>query len=160
MAQGSTLFLRAAIAGMGLAVVGLCILILPAVYREWANEYPNVAYLRFPVLAWLLATTVPFFIASFQGLKLLNLIDKNQAFSAAAVRTLSVIKYCALTLGGLYALILPLVHYMTQEEDAPGLMIIGLTFTGGPIVVGVFMALLQRLFQNAVDIKSENDLTV
>ena len=39
-------------------------------------------------------------------------------------------------------------------------MILGLVVAGAPLVIAVFAAVLQRLLRNAIDMKSENDLTV
>jgi hypothetical protein len=47
-----------------------------------------------------------------------------------------------------------------QRDDAPGLVVIGMFCTGAPLVVAVFAAVLQRLFKETIDIKTENDLTV
>ena len=145
---------------MGLIAIGLCILILPAIHREWAGEYPDVAYLKYPVLIGLSLTVVPFFVALWQMMRLLGYIDAGKVFSRPAITALKVIKYCAFIFSGLYALSLPVVYYIAQIEDAPGLLVIGLAFTGAPFVIGVFAGVFQGLLQTGADIKSENDLTV
>lgn len=38
--------------------------------------------------------------------------------------------------------------------------LIGMVIIGAPMVIAVFAAVLQRLLQEAIDIKSENDLIV
>ena len=157
MKRGSTNFLRATVMALGLAALGICALVLPAIYNHW---YPDTPYLRLPAFAILSATVVPFFMALYQTLKLLAYIDKNIAFSELSVNALGKIKYCALVFSGLYVLFLPINYYITQRVDAPGLMVIGLTMTLGPVVIAVFSAVLQKLLRSAIDIKSENDLTV
>ena len=158
--QVSTFFLRATVVILGFIAVGLAILILPAIYSEWEHAYPQAACLKYPALVILSMTMIPFFIALHQTLKLLRLVDKNEAFSEVSVAALKKIKYCALGFGGLYALFLPIAHVVARGEDAPGLMIIGLIMTCAPVVIAVFAAVLQRLLQSAITIKSENDLTV
>lgn len=160
MKRGSTIFLRATVLALGLIALGLCVLVLPAVYSGWAKEYPDIAYLRYPVLLILSATVMPFFVALYQAWKLLNYIDENKAFSALSVNALGKIKYSALVFGLLYAAFLPIDYLIAQAEDAPGLMVIGMMMTAAPIVIAVFAATLQKLLQSAIDIKSENDLTV
>lgn len=160
MKHGSTLFLRATIIALEALVLGLCAIVLPEIYREWNNAFPEIAFLRFQVLICLSITVIAFSIALYNVWQLLRYIDKNQAFSQSAVTALRNIKYCAYTIGGLYALALPLVYYIAEIDDAPGLILIGLGFTFAPIVFGVLAAVAERLFQNAIDIKSENDLTV
>jgi len=56
--------------------------------------------------------------------------------------------------------VLPLFYQIADEEDAPGVIVIGLIIPCVSFVVAVFAAVLQKLLRNAVDMKSENDLTV
>lgn len=158
--RGSTWFLRATVLLMGMMALLLAYIILPAIYDEWDGAYPDFAYFKFPFMIGLALTAVPFFVALFQTLRLLNLVDRNKAFSTSSVTALGRIKYCAIAFGGLYAICLPLFYIMAQVEDAPGLMVIGLVMTFAPMVIAVFAAVLQRLLRSAIAIKSENELTV
>lgn len=88
------------------------------------------------------------------------MLDKNNAFSELSVRALKIIKYCAFTISILYTASLPFLYFIADEDDAPGLIVIGLVIIFASIVVAVFAAVLQKLLNNAIDIKSENDLTV
>jgi Protein of unknown function (DUF2975) len=54
---------------------------------------------------------------------------------------------------------MPLFHFIASKVDPPlGLMGLIIIFTA--LVIVVFAAILQRLLQEAINIKSENDLTV
>lgn len=55
---------------------------------------------------------------------------------------------------------MPFVYFLAEKDDAPGLIIIGFVPIFASIVIAVFAAVLQRLLQEAINIKSENDLTV
>jgi hypothetical protein len=46
------------------------------------------------------------------------------------------------------------------KSGAPGGIVIGLVIIFASIVIAVFAAVLQKLLRNAIDIKSENDLTI
>lgn len=160
MKHGSTLFLKLAIVIFGLLVLTLCVFLVPAVDREWAGEYPAVAYMKLPVLIGIIVTALPFFFALLQGLKLLGYIDHGKAFSEQSVSALRNIKYAGAFIGLVYAAGMPLIYYIGDIEDAPGLIVLGMIFTVAPLIVAAFAAVLQRLVQHAVSIKSENDLTV
>ncbi len=160
MKQSSTTFLRLTVLGMGLAVLGLCALVLPEIAMNWSKAFPYVAAFHYPVLIGLVATTVPFYLALFQALKLLGYIDKNNAFSDLSIRALNNIKFCAAIISAFYVIAMPLIYYVADTDDAPGLMVIGLVLAFAPMTIAVFAAVLQRVLQNAIDIKSENDLTV
>jgi hypothetical protein len=51
-------------------------------------------------------------------------------------------------------------YIIAEREDAPGIILIGLALTFAPLIISVFAAVLQKLLENAIDMKEENDLTV
>jgi hypothetical protein len=158
MKRGSTLFLRMAVFLIGTPVLALCIYGLLWLANNPAN--PAYAYMLYPIVVGMYVSVIPFFIALYQAFKLLSYIDKNQAFSELSVKALKNIKFCAMTISGLYVVILPFVFLVAQQDDAPGLVIIGMIPTFASLVIAVFAAVLQKLLKDAIDIKSENDLTV
>ncbi|TWJ96497.1 hypothetical protein CHCC20487_0827 [Bacillus licheniformis] len=122
--------------------------------------YPGISYLKYLVYADLYAAAIPFYFALYQAFKLLSYIDQNKAFSELSVRALKNIKYCAITISILFAAGMPLFYLIAEMDDAPGIILIGLVLIFASMVIAVFAAVLQRLLQEAIDIKSENDLTV
>jgi hypothetical protein len=156
MKLGSTFILRNVILLIGLIVLGLCVFGLPALVKsELAGDFDY----GFIFLGMYLPA-IPFFIGIHQALKLLGYIDKNKAFSQPAVNALKRIKHCAFVISALYILGMPYIFYVADKDDAPGVVAIGFVIIGASFVVATAAALFQKLFQNAVDIKSENDLTV
>ncbi|MBC2729116.1 DUF2975 domain-containing protein [Desulfosporosinus sp.] len=155
-----TLFLKVVVVLMGLPVLALCIFLLPEIAKFFAELNPQLAYLQYPFLIGLYVTALVFFVALYQTLKLLSYIDKNQAFSELSVTALKNIKNCAITISALYVVFMPLIYLMAEVDDAPGIILIGMVIIFGCIVVAVFAAVLQKLLKNAIEIKSENDLTV
>ncbi|MGB9979878.1 DUF2975 domain-containing protein [Methanobacterium sp.] len=158
MKQRSTIFLRSLILIMGIAVFALWI-----IGAYWfANRLVEgeLMYSQFVILLGLIIPAVPFFFALYQTLKLLNFIDKNKAFSNLSIKALKNIKYSAITISVLYVIGMPIVYLIADKTDAPGLILIGLAITSAPVVIATFAAILERLLQDAIDIKSENDLTV
>lgn len=49
---------------------------------------------------------------------------------------------------------------MAEIDDAPGIILLGMVMIFASMEIAVFAAFLQRLLQEAIDIKSENDLIV
>ncbi len=150
----STLFLKGVLVLMGLVVLAMCIYILP---ESLSNE--RVGDYRF-IIFGLCAAAIPFFFALYQAFLLLNYIDRNNAFSGSSVKALKNIKYCAIVISALFALGLPYIIKVADKDDAPGAVVIGLVIIFASIVVSVFAAVLQKLIQSGLDIKSENELTV
>lgn len=57
-------------------------------------------------------------------------------------------------------LVWPLFYIFAEVDDAPGVIFVGLVVPFTSMVIAVFAAVLQKLLQEAINIKSENDLTV
>lgn len=156
MKRGSTIILRGAVILIGLVVLGLCIFALPpAIISELARDFDYG-----PIFVGLYVPAIPFFFALYQALLLLGYIDKNKAFSELSVKSLKYIKYCALTISALFVAGFPYVFYLADRDDAPGVAAIGLVIIFASFVIATAAGVFQRLFQNAIDIKAENDLTV
>ena len=160
MKRGTTLFLKIAVILIGIPVLALCIFLVAWIANDAAELFQIFAYIKYPVLIGLYASAIPFFFALYQAFKLLSYIDKNKAFSELSVKALKNIKYCAITISILYAVVIPFFYLIADIDDAPGLIVIGLVIIFASMVIAVFAAVLQRLLQDAIDIKSENDLTV
>ncbi|MFZ3588791.1 DUF2975 domain-containing protein [Bacillus sp. DJP31] len=158
MKKGTTLFLKIALFLIGTPVLALCIFGL-----SWlANNpvYQDYTHILYPILIIMYVSVIPFFFALYQAFRLLSYIDKNKAFSQISVKALKNIKYCAMTISTLYVVMMPFVYLLAELGDAPELIIIGMVPIFASTVIAVFAAVLQRLLQEAIDIKSENDLIV
>jgi len=159
MKQYSTNFLKLAVILLGIPVLALCIFWLPSLLMKTAELKPEYASFRY-VLIGVFISAIPFLFALYQALKLLSYIDKNKAFSVLSVKALKYIKYCANSISIIYAVLMPLVFPLADADDAPGLVGIPLIIIFASISIAVFAAVLQRLLQDAIDIKSDNDLTI
>ena len=155
MKQVSTIYLRATIAAIALVVLALCIFVLPG---GLSSEGGLISYR--PIVLGMYVAAVPFFIALYQAVRLLDYIDNNQAFSGKAVATIKNVKYCAIVISTMFAVSSPYVYLVADADDAPGVLAMALVIMFASTVIATVAAVLQKLFQNAVDIKKENDLTV
>ncbi|GKU82710.1 DUF2975 domain-containing protein [Niallia sp. NCCP-28] len=160
MKRVSTLFLKIAVIFIGIPILVLCIFLVPEIAGFAAELYPDMDYIKYFVFIVFYAAAIPFYVALYQAFKLLHYIDKNKAFSELSVKSLSNIKQCAITISSLFVLGMPLFYLLAEADDAPGIILIGLVLIFASMVIAVFAAVLQSLLKNAIDIKSENDLTV
>lgn len=158
--RGTTLFLKLALIVMGMPVLALCIFLVPEIASFVTELYPDHVYLKYLVYVDLYAAAIPFYFALYQSFKLLDYIDKNKAFSELSITALKKIKYSAITISILFVLGMPLFYMIAEMDDAPGIILIGMVLIFATLVIAVFAAVLQKLLKNAIDIKSENDLTV
>ena len=158
MKRGSTIFLKIAVFLIGSPVLALGIFGLYWLPNNPVN--PDYAHILYPIVIGMYVSVIPFFVALYHAFKLLSYIDKNQPFSELSVKSLKNIKFCAMTISGLYVVILPFVFLIAELDDAPGLIIVGMIPVFASMVIAVFAAVLQKLLKEAIDIKSENDLIV
>lgn len=118
-------------------------------------------YFDDPFLAYVYLGSVPFFMVLYQACRVLGYAGQNTIFSQSAVKSLRTIKYCALALMGFIAgAVLILLLDKTEGEDRPPIVLIGFVFSFGCVIVATAAAVFERILQNALDLKSENDLTV
>ncbi len=158
--RASTFFLRAAIAIMALVALALCIFLFPNVLVGAPEEWPAALPVLYIGFIGIYLTIIPFLFALYQALKLLRYIDTNNAFSESSINALRSIKFSAITMTLLYLTAMPLAYVFAELDDAPGVIVISFAFACAPLVVATFAAVLQKLVQNALDMKMENDLTI
>ncbi|MBM7567271.1 DUF2975 domain-containing protein [Paenibacillus sacheonensis] len=160
MERGTTLFLKATLILLGIPILALCIFLVPQIADYAVELYPGHGYLRVLIYIDLYASAIPFYLALFQSFRLLSYIDKNVAFSDLSVRSLKNIKSCAIACSIIFVLGMPLFYLFAERDDSPGVIVVGMLLIFASLVIAFFAAVLQRLLQEAIDIKSENDLTV
>lgn len=158
--QVSTLFLKAVLVVMAIAVLAFCVFSFMPMLSAALKELPEMTGVIYVAFIGVYATALPFFFGLYQAFILLQNIDVNNAFSHASANALWRIKYCAIAMSILYATGMPLAFVIAELDDAPGLILMYAAVVGAPLVVAVFAAVLQKLIESAVAIKTENDLTV
>ncbi|WP_079508687.1 DUF2975 domain-containing protein [Mesobacillus jeotgali] len=155
-----TLFLKIVVFLLAVPVLGACFILLPWLIRDTLQSNWEFANFLFPIIGVMYASAVPYFIALYQAYLLLGYIDKNKAFSEWSVKALRNIKFCAVTISILYLVSMPFFFLIGEKDDAPGMILIGMVLTFAPIIIAAFAAVLEKLLKHAIEIKSENDLTV
>lgn len=141
---------------IGLTILTICAVGLPSLIgSELVGDFDYG-----PIFIGLYVPVVPFFLALHQALKILDNIEKNKAFSITSITAFKKIKYCALLISALFTIGMPYIFYIADRDDAPGVAAMGFVIIGASFVIATAAAVFQSLVQNAVDIKSENDLTV
>lgn len=117
-------------------------------------------YFKDPFLAFVYIGSIPFFIALHQAFKVLGYARQNKVFSQEAVKGLRTIKYCAIAIVGFVVVEEIFIILNHGSDDLAGGVFIGALIAFGSIVIATAAAVLERTARRAVDIKSENDLTV
>ncbi|HSR89632.1 MAG TPA: DUF2975 domain-containing protein [Candidatus Udaeobacter sp.] len=158
MKRSSTIFLQAIIILIGIGAFAL-LLWEPRVEGRNAHATNFEIYFKDPFLVLVYLGSIPFFAALHQAFKVLGCIRQNKIFSKGAVKALRTIKYCALAIIG-FVIVEEIFIMSNTSDDRAGGVFMGVLITFGSIVIATAAAVFERILQNAVDIKSENDLTV
>ncbi len=162
MKKGSTIFLQFVIVLIGIATLA-ALLCQPLLEGRNANATLFQVYFQDPFLAYVYLGSIPFFVALFQAFALLGYIGRNDVFSLQSVRALRTITYCALIIAA--AIVgadgFLIIHArLTGTDDAAGPVALGVVAAFASIVIATAAAVFERLLRSAVEMKSENDLTV
>ncbi len=158
MKRGSTLFLQVVIVLIGLAALTF-LLWEPHVEGRNAHATLFEIYFKDPFMAFVYVASVSFFVALYHAFKVVGYAGQNRVFSQDAVNSLRMIKYCAMAMVGFVA-IGEIFILSQQGEDRAGGVFMGLLVAFGSVVMATTAAMFQQILQKAVDLKSENDLTV
>ena len=159
MKKSSTIFLQVFIIALG--IVALAIMIRFPLTEGRAVNLDLFSIYADPFIIYAYLASIPFFIALYQAFKLLRYIGQNQVFSLSSVKALRTIKYCAIIQSVLIvmaALYIRMFH--AKDDDPAGFIAICIVATFISVVIATAAAVFERLLQNAVEMKSENDLTV
>jgi len=160
MKKTSTIFLQVVVVLIGIGVLAL---MLWEPHIEGRNENATLfeIYFKDPFLAYAYIGSIAFFVAIYQAFRLLGFIRRNDLFSQRSVKALRVIKYCALIL---IAFIIGAEAYfflaVRGKDDIAGGVMMGLVMIFIFVVMATVAAVFERTLQEAVNIKSENDLTI
>ena len=158
MKRSSTLFLKVVI--LLIAIGALAGLIWFPQTEGRAANLDLISIYTDPFIIYIYIASIPFFVGLYQAFKLLNFIDANKAFSQGAVNTLKNMKFASLSLIGFIALAEFYIRFFVHGDDPAGPTALGIFMAFAFAVIATAAAVFQKLLQNAVDIKSENDLTV
>ncbi|MDP1884661.1 MAG: DUF2975 domain-containing protein [Candidatus Moranbacteria bacterium] len=159
MKRGSIIFLKLIIAFVGIGALALMVK-FPQTEGRAAN-LDLIGIYTDPFIIYIYVASIPFFTALYQASKLLGYIGRNEAFSQASVRALRNIKYCALMIVGFIAgAEAYIIISKDGSDDIAGGVAMGIFIGFASVVIAIAAAVFEKLLQNAVDIKSENDLTV
>jgi hypothetical protein len=150
--RGSTTFLKIIIFLIGIAVLAVCIVLLPEAARRDAIERPG-DYSLYPLLVCAYGICITFFVALYQVFNLLTYIEKKNAFSELSLQSLEVIKKCTFTV--IFLILLAIVYLRVRAQftgdDAAGPISLGLMGIFLASTVAAFVSVLQKPIKNFLE---------
>ena len=160
MKRSSTIFLQLVIVLIGIGVLA-ALLWEPQVEGRNVHATQFEIYFKDPFLAYIYLAFVPCFVGLYQAFKILRYARRNEIFSQPSVRALRIIKYCALTtatfiLGAEAYLFI----FIRGKDDIAGGVMMGVFIIFVSLIIATAAAVFERILQNSVKLKSDNDLAV
>lgn len=159
MKRISVVFLQAVVVLIG--ILALVMLIWFPLTEGRATNLDLLSIYSDPFILYGYAASIVFFVALYKAFKLLQYIGQHQVFSSNSAKALKSIKYCAITLSiliviaGIYIRI-----FHSKEDDPAGFLGLCIVTTFISIAVATAAAIFEKILQNAIDMKSENDSTI
>jgi hypothetical protein len=151
-----TAFLQTVIVLIGIAALAF---LLWEPHVEGVNAHATLYQMYVnPFIAYVYVASIAFFVALYQAFKVLGYAGQNRIFSQESVKALRTIKHCALAMIGFVAV--SVIFMSGDPDDRPAGLFMRLLIAFPSTVVATAAAIAERILQNAVDLKSENDLTV
>lgn len=161
MKRISIVFLQAVVVLIGIGTLAL-MLWEPHIEGRNLNATPFEIYFNDPFLVYAYIASISFFVGLYQVFKLLGYIGQNKVFSQNSVSALRMIKYCAIALI-IFVLGAEAYFFIFQSgkgEDIAGGVAMGFFIIFISVIIATAATLFEKILQNAVDIKSENDQTI
>jgi hypothetical protein len=158
MKKRSTIFLQVVIVFIG---IGALAFMLWEPHIEGRNAHATLfeMYFKDPFLAYAYIASIPCFVGLYQAFKVLGYVGQNKVFSQTTVKALRIIKYCATAIIG-FVVVSIIFLFFGDQDDRPVGVFMRIIIAFGSTVIATAAAMFERILQNAVDLKSENDLTV
>ena len=120
--KGSTILLKITLVVIGLIALAFGIFALPSAWNGGPAKFPAATTAIRIIIIGMYVTVIPYFIGLYETWKLLNYIERGQAFSELSVKALKNIKLCAALIGLIYLGGVPLLFPIAEADDAPGLV--------------------------------------
>ncbi len=160
MKTGSIRFLQVVLVLIGAAVLA-AMLVEPWFegVNAGATSYKQI-YFDDLFLAYAYTASIAFFVALYQGFKLLGSVARGQVFSDQSIKALRTIKNCAMLMVAFVFGAELFIFFNHGNDDMAGGVMVGLVIAVISSIAAAAAAVFERALQSAVDLKAENDLTV
>jgi len=156
MKQSSTIFLQVVITLIGLVALAIMIRFPPTEGRAENLDLFNIY--ADPFILYIYAASIPFFIALYKAFKLLGYIGQDKAFSLNTVKTLRVIKLCAILLSILIVMAGVYIRIFHDKDDDPaGFLALCMVTTFVTLVIAIAVSVFEKILQEGMDLKSKTD---
>lgn len=155
MKRASLVFLQVVIVLIG--IVALALIIRFPLTEGRAVNLDLFSIYSDPFIVYGYLASTPFFIGLYQVFTLLRYIGQNKVFSLRSIKTLRIIRHCAIAQAILIVMAVLYIVLSAKDEDPVGFISIGILATFISAVIASAASVFEGILQNGVDINSQND---
>lgn len=148
---------------IGIVITSLLMLVLPfitAASLKVSQVPTGNDFMFYSVLISLYAGFTPYLVALFKLKTLTSLVLKNTPFSRKSVNALKTISICAFSEIILFILCANIIKHTFVEFESVLLTVPTVLIGFVCVTLGLLFAILANLFNNALELKEENDMTI
>ena len=150
--------LKISLVVIGFVILMLSIFWLPSVANTLAEQNPEYAYLKYPLLFGIYLTCIPFYIGVYNGFVILRLIEKDKAFTEYTNKSLTYIFYSSIAIILLY--VIGMVYLIFNNALHPSLFLLGVSIIFMSFTIASAAGVIKALLIKVIEIKNEHDLTI
>ena len=149
--------LRAALVLLFLALVMLQTFSLPGQFWHMAEEEPDLAYLRWPLLAVSVVELLCVQVVIVCTWKLLGMVEDDRIFSEASLGWVDAIVW-AIAAG--WAVLAGVYLYVGFNADDPGIIVLLTVILLGGAVLGLLMVVMRALLRQATTLRTDMESVI
>lgn len=145
MKKWASLFLKLSVIVCVLPVLLFCIRVLPGIITGALDEYPELQWANYPMYFGFYLSGALCLYVFYQIFRLLRLVDKGQVKDSMTHGILKTIRWSSLSISLVYFVMSPVVYYVADHEDAPGILLIELIILFAWVAVASLSIILDSL---------------
>ncbi len=138
------LILRISCVAFAVIIITACVLLFPKFIDFYPQQEPTVNVFRYLFMIGIYMQSVLIIYILFQVWVILKYLEQHTFFEYKSPKRINHIIISLWIISILYVLIMPLVVYVADVDDAPGLIIIGLFFVGVSLASIAFVSLIRK----------------
>lgn len=155
-----TFWLQGALVLVDLGVFVLGVFVFPHLPASLQGEFSLSPLLSLIFTGGIYLSAIAFYFASYEAWKILKNVASFSKFSKQTAIALRKMKWEIFAMSLSYCLLLPTFYIIGDIEDAPGIILFSGAIVVFPLLMSLFLGVLQELFERATLLQEENDATI
>jgi len=137
-------------------ILSLSVIDIVSLIKDPIN--PIYDHILYPIVIAIYVSTIFIYLAFYQTIQFIQLINHKLVFSNDSIYRLKKIKRYGLIFAALYVMALPFIYLLANADDAPGVIFVGITPLVGGFIVYLFTDILIKIIHQGISQKETSKL--